>query len=306
MTTPDIATGRLLWQVTTRWRAAVDRAVGPLGLTHAQYSLLGSLYGLNRQGRQPSQRELADYAGLDPVFVSKLVKALSAGGLITRSGHTGDTRAFQLSLTERGAAVVQQALDVVHALQAELTAPIGGPHGARNRELVATLTTLLGAAPGTAEGSTTMVQPSTTPPPLTGQAVAEAQGALAALMAAVLDGSGVSPTEYVAMRAVALRGPWDVPEALAAFLADQPQLNLSATAAERLVDGLREQGLISAGETVSLTAAGADTQARLTAMLAPVTADLYTGLDDDDLATAQRVLAMLTRRAQELRRRTGD
>ncbi|WP_346116266.1 MarR family winged helix-turn-helix transcriptional regulator [Micromonospora coerulea] len=304
MSSPDVATGRLLWQVTTLWRAAVDRAVGPLGLTHAQYSLLGSLYGLNRQGRQPSQRELADYAGLDPVFVSKLAKALSAAGLIARSDHADDPRAFQLSLTEHGQAVVQQAIGIVHALQAELTAPIGGPHSARNRELVATLTTLLGAAPGTAEGSTTMVQPSTAPPPLTGQAVAEAQGALAALMAAVLDGSGISPTEYVTMRAVALRGPWDGPDALAAFLADQPQLNLSATAAARLVDGLREHGLITTDQTVALTAAGANTHAWLTARLAPVTADLYTGFDDDDLATAQRVLAALTKRAQELRRRT--
>jgi transcriptional regulator with XRE-family HTH domain len=43
-----------------KWRVAVDRAVGPLGLTHAQYSLLASLYGMTRDGQQPSQRQLAD------------------------------------------------------------------------------------------------------------------------------------------------------------------------------------------------------------------------------------------------------
>ena len=38
-------TGFLLWRLTTRWRAAVDRALAPMGLTHAQYTLLASLYG---------------------------------------------------------------------------------------------------------------------------------------------------------------------------------------------------------------------------------------------------------------------
>ena len=81
-TQENTATGRLLWQVTMKWRATVDRAVAPLGLTHATYSLLGSLYDLTHQGRRPSQRELADFAGLDPIYVSKLVKALETAGLM--------------------------------------------------------------------------------------------------------------------------------------------------------------------------------------------------------------------------------
>jgi hypothetical protein len=58
--------GYLLWRLTTKMRAAVDRALAPLGLTHAQYSLLASLYGYSFSGAQPSQRELADWTGLDP------------------------------------------------------------------------------------------------------------------------------------------------------------------------------------------------------------------------------------------------
>jgi hypothetical protein len=55
MTPPeDVTTGYLLWRVATKWRAAVDRAVAPLGLTHAQYSLLASLYGLSRSGTAPA------------------------------------------------------------------------------------------------------------------------------------------------------------------------------------------------------------------------------------------------------------
>jgi DNA-binding MarR family transcriptional regulator len=149
----DTATGRLLWHVAMRWRAAVDRAVAPLGLTHAQYSLLGSLHALTRHGHPPSQRELADFAELDPIYVSKLVRALATAGLLTRSGHPTDSRAVQLALTPRGVEVIEAAVGVVHALQHELTAPIGGPAGARNRQLIAILRDLLGAAPGTPDGS---------------------------------------------------------------------------------------------------------------------------------------------------------
>ena len=98
MTLDDAATGRLLWRVTTRWRAAVDRAVAPLGLTHAQYTLLGSLYGLSRSGTRPSQRELADYAGLEPIYVSKLVRALESSdvalGITAPTCQSPDGAAF--------------------------------------------------------------------------------------------------------------------------------------------------------------------------------------------------------------------
>ncbi|MEV0274406.1 MarR family transcriptional regulator [Hamadaea sp. NPDC050747] len=140
----DTATGRLLWQVTTRWRTAVDRAIAPLGLTHAQYALLGSLYSLTRAGRQPSQRELADAAGLEPIYVSKLIRSLEAAGLVTREAHPADTRARQLGLTDQGTESFLAAVKIVHALQDELTAPIGGSGSERNRELIRTLRALLG------------------------------------------------------------------------------------------------------------------------------------------------------------------
>lgn len=147
MNTDDHATGRLLWQVTTRWRTAVDRAVAPLNLTHAQYALLGSLYGLSSSGIRPSQRELADFAGLEPIYVSKLVRQLQTADLIERTDHPDDPRAWQLAITDRGAETFRQAMTIVHALQDELTAPIGGTASARNRELIATLRILLSQNP---------------------------------------------------------------------------------------------------------------------------------------------------------------
>ncbi|HEX6686040.1 MAG TPA: MarR family transcriptional regulator [Candidatus Limnocylindrales bacterium] len=143
------STGYLVWRLATKWRAAVDRAVAPLGLTHAQYSLLASLYGFSRSGGQrPSQRELSDFTGLEPIYVSKLARALERSGLLTREVNPSDPRAVSLRLTRKGKDTVVRAVEVVHKLHAELTAPIGGVDGERNRALMKTLRDLLDPGAG--------------------------------------------------------------------------------------------------------------------------------------------------------------
>ncbi len=136
-------TGFLLWRVALRFRAGVDRVLVGLGLTHAQYSLLASLYGMSRSGAAPSQRELADHTGLDPIFVSKLARALEQAGFLTRGTHRRDPRAVELTLTDRGVTTVRAAIELVQGLHRELLAPIGGPDSPRNRQLAETLRALL-------------------------------------------------------------------------------------------------------------------------------------------------------------------
>jgi MarR family transcriptional regulator, organic hydroperoxide resistance regulator len=109
--------GFLIWRVSMRWRAATDRALAPVGLTHAQYSVLAPLLGMSASGARPSQRELADFTGLDPVYVSKLVRALEREGFLTRSVKVSD----------------------------RLTAPLGGNAGARTAELAQLLLELVDA-----------------------------------------------------------------------------------------------------------------------------------------------------------------
>ncbi|GAA0602049.1 MarR family winged helix-turn-helix transcriptional regulator [Actinomadura livida] len=293
MTSDDTATGRLLWQVTTRWRAAVDRAVAPLGLTHAQYTLLGSLYGLSRSGTRPSQRELADFAGLEPIYVSKLVRALEGAGLVIRSEHPADPRALQLTLTDKGTTVIREAVTVVHALQEELTAPIGGISGPRNRDLIRTLQDLLHPSEGSENMPETRV--------LAGQDISEAHGAVRKLHEQILHGSGTTSTEQITLRVVAVRGPWTIRTALRDYLRDQPQLALDQPAADRLLDNLEQRGLITKDTPVTLSTQGEDLLNRLTATVQDTAARLYDGLSPDDLAVAQRVLTKVTERADHLR-----
>jgi len=139
--------GFLVWRLSMKWRVAVDRAVADLGLTHAQYSLLASLYGMERGGHTPSQRALADHTGLEAIYVSKLARALEHSGLITRRGDPTDTRAVQLALTEHGRDVVRQAIRAVHDLLERLTEPLGGLGSARTQTLTSELRALLAADP---------------------------------------------------------------------------------------------------------------------------------------------------------------
>ncbi|MFH8449580.1 MarR family winged helix-turn-helix transcriptional regulator [Streptomyces fungicidicus] len=135
--------GFLVWRLSTKWRVAVDRAVAPLGLTHAQYAVMASLYGMARTGLRPSQRRLADHTGLEPLYVSKLARALETAGLVTRTRDPNDPRAVQLSLTEDGREVTARAITVVQGLLEQLLEPLGGQHSPRTRRFTRELATLL-------------------------------------------------------------------------------------------------------------------------------------------------------------------
>ena len=142
------------------------------------------------------------------------------------------------------------------------------------------------------------------PPILTGQDIAEAQGAVTRLLERALGPTGVSRHAYVALRVLVARGP-QAPRELHAFLADQPQLGLSANAVAELLAGLEEGGHAtgtardSAGPAQATTE-GAALLARLNEAAAPSIRALYAGLDPEDLAVAHRVLVKVTERAGEL------
>ena len=139
------APGFYIWRLSTKWRVAVDRALAPLGLTHAQYALLGSLYGMHHDGVQPSQRALADHTGMEPLYVSKLARSLEAAGLLERAADPHDTRAVRLRLTGTGRTTTASAIAVVHELSDRLMAPLGGLGSERTDALVRAIRSLLDA-----------------------------------------------------------------------------------------------------------------------------------------------------------------
>jgi hypothetical protein len=139
---------------------------------------------------------------------------------------------------------------------------------------------------------------------LTGQDIAEAQGAVTRLLERALEPTGVGRHAYVALRVLVVRGP-QAPRELHAYLADQPQLGLSADAVAELLAGLEAGGHATGTAPDSpgpaqATPAGAALLARLNEAVAPATRALYAGLDQEDLAVAHRVLLVVTQRAGEL------
>ncbi|MFI6097203.1 MarR family winged helix-turn-helix transcriptional regulator [Lentzea sp. NPDC051213] len=140
MSSSSATPGHLVWRLAMKWRVAVDRALTPHGLTHAQYVVLASLLAFDTP---PSQRELADFTGLEALYVSKLARALDADGLIQRTRDKADTRTVRVSLTDRGHSVVLPAVELVGALLDRLLAPLGGRSGDRTAALSRDLTALL-------------------------------------------------------------------------------------------------------------------------------------------------------------------
>jgi DNA-binding MarR family transcriptional regulator len=140
---PPPSIGYVTWHLSLRWRAQLDRALAPLRLTSAQYGVLASLYGLSRGDMRPSQRELADFTGLEPMHVSKLIRALERAGLVERGNNPADTRAVQLRVTDRGTEVVTEGRATVLRLEEQRLAPLGGRLSQQSADLRDTLLVLL-------------------------------------------------------------------------------------------------------------------------------------------------------------------
>lgn len=139
----ELPVGELVWHLAGHWRAAVDRALRPLGITRAQYVLLASLQTLTRGTTPPSQRQVAEHSRLEVVYVSKLTRSLLAAGLLRREDHPEDTRAFQLRLSAAGLRTVREAGELVRRQHEALLAPIGGRSSRRTAYLARILEALL-------------------------------------------------------------------------------------------------------------------------------------------------------------------
>ncbi len=98
----------MLWHVSNAWQRAVREALGPSGLTHVQFVLLASLTWMDRSV-PVTQRDLANQAKTDVMMTSQVLRALEGKGLVIRSPHPSDNRAFALNPTEEGIGLVNRA-----------------------------------------------------------------------------------------------------------------------------------------------------------------------------------------------------
>ncbi len=135
--------GYAIWRLSTKVRTLVDAALLPIDLTHAQYVVLSSLWGMTRSGEKPSQRQLADHTALDPVYISKIIRTLEAAQLVVRVPDLRDNRAVRLHLTTEGEQLAEHAISIVYKLMTEFMTPLGGDASPRSRQFAANLEILL-------------------------------------------------------------------------------------------------------------------------------------------------------------------
>ncbi|WP_285485984.1 MarR family winged helix-turn-helix transcriptional regulator [Amycolatopsis taiwanensis] len=286
-------TGYLMWRTVTKWRTAVDRALAPIGLTHAQFSVLGSLSGLSRTGQEPSQRELADVTGLEPVYVSKLVRALEKAGIVRRPVDPRDPRAVRLSLTDHGRKVAAEAIDRVHAIHQELTGPIGGPDGEHDRRLREILLALLGETPSLHEKKGTNM---TAPTTVISRDISVAGTATRSLLDTLLDRNGLTFHQWVTLRTTVAH----------ASATRETIIKEAAGIDENVVRGaldkIEADGLIGPdGDGLAPTAKGREVVQRIAEETARIASELYGGMSEEDLVTAKRVLEQVIERAGKVR-----
>ncbi|HEX3616051.1 MAG TPA: hypothetical protein VHU61_05915 [Solirubrobacteraceae bacterium] len=132
--------------------------------------------------------------------------------------------------------------------------------------------------------------------PFGAQLIGRTEKSLDALLKRVLVGTGLSESEYVALRVCADRAGdrrADVTAQLAAAL------RKGEDHAAGLVERLGDAGLIDTDPTaqVELTTAGHTLHERLVAETDTIVARLWGDLPSDDLAIAARVLSTILRRA---------
>ena len=89
--------GALVSEIARLYAAALQRALAPLGLSRAQFVVLGELW-LN-DGM--TQRELAERLGLEQATMANTLARMQRDGLITRKPHPDDGRSQQIWLTGR-------------------------------------------------------------------------------------------------------------------------------------------------------------------------------------------------------------
>ena len=107
--------------VAARNVVAVYRPVlEPLGLTHPQYLVMLSLW----QYGSLSVKKLSGLLQLDPGTLSPLLKRLEAAGLLRRERDPNDQRNLALSLTDKGAALREQAERVPAGIVERLGMPV--------------------------------------------------------------------------------------------------------------------------------------------------------------------------------------
>jgi DNA-binding MarR family transcriptional regulator len=106
---PHASPGYWLHHATLAWRQACEAGLGET--TYPQFNVLSAISILTaRDGTEPTQQQVADFARMDRMMTSKLVRTLEERGQLTRAADPADARRQRLALTGEGAAALRTCI----------------------------------------------------------------------------------------------------------------------------------------------------------------------------------------------------
>jgi hypothetical protein len=131
---------------------------------------------------------------------------------------------------------------------------------------------------------------------LTSRNIGETENALRAILMNVLAGTGLDYPRWIALQFVSLNpSPVPVADVIAQLMGG---LKIDERTADGAVADLRSRHILVVTDgRASVTESGATLYQQLRDRIAPVTQELYGGLEVDDLIVARRVLAAILERA---------
>lgn len=116
----ETSVGFLLAKAHQRLFSRFRSLLAPYGVTPPQFALLAFLW--KRDGL--SQTELAEKTEIDRTTLSGLIDRLQKQGLVTRSPHPGDRRAYLVKLTAAGRNLETQLTPLAMNLRQQISAKL--------------------------------------------------------------------------------------------------------------------------------------------------------------------------------------
>lgn len=116
----DSQVGFLLRRVYHRFHANLSGRIAKYGLTPQQIATLGKIAEVG----SVSQNQLGRLVAMDPAAIHGVIRRLGERGLIRQQRHPSDQRMLMVSLTEAGAALLDEAFPLAVESQRVSLAPL--------------------------------------------------------------------------------------------------------------------------------------------------------------------------------------
>lgn len=108
------STNQNFFTIYTDWFRQMKYRLRSLDLTHPQFQILATVYGLSLSEPEVTQIMVAKAADVDAMTASSIITKLSRDDLLDRFPGQKSPRSKALSLTEAGERKLQEALDAVN------------------------------------------------------------------------------------------------------------------------------------------------------------------------------------------------